>query len=67
MFLQNLLAMPQKLFVPLCTVLQMVAEPTASAVGGGVTQRRAAYLKLLFLVSQGFPGRSQEQEELESK
>lgn len=59
--------MPQKLFVPLCAVLQMVAQLSISALRGGVAQMKEAYLKLLFLVSHGFPGRAQKQEELESK
>ena len=67
MFMQNLLPMPQKLFVPLCVVLQMVAQLTTSAVRGGVAQMKEAHLKLLFLVSRGFSGRTWGQEELESK
>jgi len=67
MVMQNLLPMPQKLFVPLCAVLQTVAQLTVSAVRGRVAQMREAHLKLLFFVSSGFPGRTREQEELESK
>lgn len=67
MFMQNLLPMPQKLFIPLRAMLQMVAELTTSAVRGRVAQMRETHLKLLFLVSHGPSGRTPGQEEQESK